>query len=299
MEEKILQLLQLHQIQKLALDKHAKDNQEQFSDLKSDFDAKTEALEQDLRDTEQRINEEIETISLTPGAKGDTGEKGVRGDKGEKGDKGDTGKDGKDGKDGRDGKDGKDGIDGLDGLNGKDGKDGSPDTGEMIIKKINEQNEKIDYTKIKNLPPPRVEVREIRGGQIGTGIETIKQDGLTISNSTKSLNFKGATVTKQSDNVTVEIVGDTNDYKVDIQTQFNTDLNSAYMEITEYDGDNPTKIEYWEDDTKTKLIYTKNITYTSGNPTEVEVIDELNNKTFTTTIVYDGDDVESVTKIIT
>jgi len=291
MEDKIQNLLQLHQIQKLALDKHAKDNQEQFSDLKSDFDAKTEALEQDLRDTEQQIVEKIETISLIPGEKGDTGDTGKDGKDGRDGL---DGKNGRDGRDGLDGKDGKDGGDGLDGLDGRDGKDGSPDTGEMIVKKINDQKDKIDYSKIKNIPL----YQGYRGSGV-VGLETIKQDGVTVSNSTKSLDFKGATVTKQGDNVTVEVVGDTNDYKVDLQTQFNTDLNNSYMEITAYDGDDPTKIEYWEDATKAKLIYTKNITYTSGNPTEVEVIDEINSKTLTTTIAYDGDDVESVTKTIT
>lgn len=40
------------------------------------------------------------------------------------------------------------------GEDGLAGKDGSPDTGEEIVKKINSQEEKIDASKIKNLPTP-------------------------------------------------------------------------------------------------------------------------------------------------
>lgn len=54
-------------------------------------------------------------------------------------------------KDGTNGKDGRDGKDGLDGVDGKDGKDGSPDTGEQIIKKINDSDGQIDSERIKGL----------------------------------------------------------------------------------------------------------------------------------------------------
>lgn len=104
--------------------------------------------------------------------------------KGDQGEKGDPGIDGI-GKDGVDGKNGKDGKDGLTPVvdyeaiisqvsssiqpskDGVDGKDGSPDTGEQIVEKINDlpiddDNLKIDYSHIKNIPEKPV---SIRGGK--------------------------------------------------------------------------------------------------------------------------------------
>lgn len=65
-------------------------------------------------------------------------------------------KDGNDGEDGKDGAKGEKGDKGDDGNDGKDGKDGSPDTGEVIVQKINslplEEEVQIDASHIKNLP---------------------------------------------------------------------------------------------------------------------------------------------------
>lgn len=195
------------------------------------------------------------------------------------------------------GEDGYSPIPGVDFEIPRDGRDGSPDTGEQIVKKINEQNDQIDYSKIKNIPPPVVEVREIHTGGGVVGLETIKQDGVTISNSTKSLNFKGATVTKQSDNVTVEIDNpDLTPY--DLQNQFNTNYSSCYAEITDTDGDLPTEITYYEDDTKALTLYTKSITYSSGLPTVVEIVDNINTKTLTITNTYTDGILTSVNKAI-
>ncbi|MEK9208127.1 MAG: hypothetical protein AAB922_06585, partial [Patescibacteria group bacterium] len=51
--------------------------------------------------------------------------------------KGNDGINGRDGRNGSDGHDGRDGIDGAQGSSGKNGKDGSPDTGEEVIRKVN------------------------------------------------------------------------------------------------------------------------------------------------------------------
>lgn len=158
----------------------------------NELSERIERFDDKLNEVSQAI-EDIELLEPEKGEKGDNGDKGEKGEKGDNGEKGNKGDKGDKG------------DDGIDGQDGKDGKDGSPDTGEEIVKKINAQNEKIDYSKIKNIPAPKIEVREIHTGSGVVGLETIKQNGTTISNSTKSLNFIGATVTRDSDNVSVTI----------------------------------------------------------------------------------------------
>jgi len=176
--------------EKAVLFAHIKENKKDFTELISQI----EELKLDL---ENSIND----IELLDGKQGEKGDKGDKGDTGEQGPQGATGASGRDGKDGVDGLDGQDGLDGLDGIDGRNGKDGSPDTGEQIVTKINDQKTQIDASKIKNLPQPVIN-NIVRGSGV-VGLETIKQDGITKSQSTKSLNFTGSVVTKDSDNVTV------------------------------------------------------------------------------------------------
>ncbi len=147
-----------------------------------------------------------------PGPKGDMGIEGLPGSTG---DRGPAGLDGKHGKDGRDGRDGRDGV---------DGRDGSPDTGEEIVKKINENSDQIDASKIKNLPHPQVIYQggggfpetQIKAGtnvtvtkdasgswvigssSSGGGGHTIQDEGISLTQRTK-LNFVGAGVTVTDD----------------------------------------------------------------------------------------------------
>ena len=90
------------------------------------------------------------------GPQGPAGPEGPVGLPGVKGDAGPIGPSGRDGRDGRDGQDGQD---------GRDGKDGSPDTGDQIIEKINESTLHIDYSRIRNLPPPQIV--QMGGGHVG------------------------------------------------------------------------------------------------------------------------------------
>ncbi len=257
-----------------------------------DLDKKIKGVSDNINQVKTELETKLENIELTPGEKGEPGKDGIDGKDGLNGKDGKDGKDGVDGKNGLDGKDGRDGVDGIDGINGKDG---SPDPGEQIVKKINSQNDKIDYSKIKNLPPPQVEIREIRTGGI-PGLETIKQNGTTISNSTKSLNFIGATVTKDSDNVSVTI-DETDLTPIDLLNQFNTAYPTCYSEI-DYTDELPTTITYYEDSTKALTLYTKTITYTSGLPTTVTIVDNVNSKTLTITNTYTDGILTSVTKAI-
>lgn len=83
------------------------------------------------------------------------------------------------------------------------------DTGAEIVSKVNELEIKpelqIDASHIKNLPRPSVEAWRRAGG---IGIETIKDEGTTISTSARTLNFVGATVAATgTDTVTVTVSG--------------------------------------------------------------------------------------------
>ena len=53
----------------------------------------------------------------------------------------------------------------ADGKDGKDGKDGSPDTGDQIVRKINTASDKIDASRIKNLPKPAYDDYVRRGSR--------------------------------------------------------------------------------------------------------------------------------------
>jgi len=102
----------------------------------------------------------LQHVVSLKGDKGDPGEfvAGPQGEKGEKGDKGDSivGPQGERGSKGEKGDKGETGPVGSQGIPGANGKDGSPDTGEQIVKKINDLPAKaevqIDARHIKNLP---------------------------------------------------------------------------------------------------------------------------------------------------
>lgn len=72
----------------------------------------------------------------------------------------------------------------------------------------------------------------------------------------------------------------------------------SYMEYTST-GSDITTVEYWTDSTKVTKLFTKNMTYTSGNPTLIVITDEQTSSVLTTTIAYVGDIITSVTKVIT
>jgi len=67
--------------------------------------------------------------------------------------------------DGEQGLQGEKGEQGKDGKEGKPGKDGSPDTGEQIIKKINQSEGKIDTARIQDTPKDT----PLFGGRLGRG----------------------------------------------------------------------------------------------------------------------------------
>src|SRR3990167_543737 len=119
-------------------------------------------LEKKFEDTVKEIKASVPNLDTmfrsVKGNMGEQGEKGEKGDEGDsiKGERGLSGKDGEDGKDGKDGQNGRDGIDGRDGATGPsglNGSDGSPDTGEIIVSKLEslEEENKLKIEAVKNL----------------------------------------------------------------------------------------------------------------------------------------------------
>jgi hypothetical protein len=96
---------------------------------------------------------------------------------------------------------------------------------------------------------------------------------------------------------TVDDVNDLTDY--DLQNQFKVGTASSYMEITTTGTDGPTLVEYWDTSLKGTKLYTKEITYTSGDPTKVVVTDLLSSKVMTTDIVYSSGEFQNKTITIT
>lgn len=107
-----------------------------------------EILKQEIESKYGKISEDLKTIELTPGPKG---EQGIPGKDGENGKDGKDGKDGSNGKDGANGIAGKNGADGKDGIDGKNGLNGSPDTATQIRDKLEalRGDERLDIAAIK------------------------------------------------------------------------------------------------------------------------------------------------------
>jgi hypothetical protein len=126
-----------------------------------------------------------------------------------------NGKDGRDGKDGRPGKDGLKGDRGVDGEAGRDGIDG--------VDGVSVVNANIDFdgSLIISLSDGReINVGEVVSADVAEKIKVIstmstngaivvKEEGTTITNGVKSLNFVGAgiTATTSGDDVTVTVAG--------------------------------------------------------------------------------------------
>lgn len=72
---------------------------------------------------------------------------------------------------------------------------------------------------------------------------------------------------------------------------------NSYMEYTEVGG-NITQVNYWTDSGKGTKLFTKDITYSGSNPTQIVMKDEITNKILTTTIAYSWDDIVSVAKVL-
>lgn len=65
-----------------------------------------------------------------------------------------------------------------------------------------------------------------------------------------------------------------------------------------FTGSDLTQVNIWTSSAKVLKLFTKNITYTNGNPTTIVLTDNISGKKLTTTIAYSGSEVLNVTKVV-
>ena len=72
----------------------------------------------------------------------------------------------------------------------------------------------------------------------------------------------------------------------------------SYLEYV-LTGADITQVNIWTDSGKGTKLFTKDITYSGGNPTTIVMTNELTSAVITTTIAYSGSDISSITKVLT
>lgn len=185
------------------------------------------------------------------GEAGQDGKKGDKGDRGERGPQGPQGPRGLQGKQGEKGDKGDPGETGKDGERGLEGKMGP-------MPKHETEGNKIRFEIAPNKWGDWIKVQTLMGsGLRGGGNLATKDDAQTSQ-------------------------------LVIFRTLLNDDYTGFYGTQTN-DGDgNPTLIEIYADAGKTDLLFTKEITWTSGNPTEIVITDKKSGAVFTSTATFDA-----------
>lgn len=74
-----------------------------------------------------------------------------------------------------------------------------------------------------------------------------------------------------------------------LELMFNNAYLTGYIDFTKDIDDNITAVNVWENSSKIIKLFTKDITYTGENITEVLITDEVTNKTMLKEINYDID----------
>ena len=181
------------------------------------------------------------------------------------------------------GDDGADGIDGRDGLNGKSGDDGRGITDatmdkEYLVLTFSDGTEE----RIK-LPKQTV---YLGGGSSGGTEQTAEQ--VPYNNTDSGL--LATNVKTALDELAGSGAADITIFKArtELEGMFNSAYATAYSELTYLDG-NITKIQVYENDTKAKILFTKDITLANGNITKVIVTNNISLQTLTKDIFYDVD----------
>lgn len=81
-----------------------------------------------------------------------------------------------------------------------------------------------------------------------------------------------------------------------LEIAWNEDYPSNFSELT-YSGAVLDKVEIWTDASKTTKLFTKQLTYSSGDLTQVVITDHISTKTMTKTIIYQAGKPKTVTRV--
>lgn len=86
-----------------------------------------------------------------------------------------------------------------------------------------------------------------------------------------------------------------NDSRLELELAVSVSQNS-YMELV-YTGADITQVNYWTNSGKGTKLFTKDITYTNGNPVTIVITNEQSGAVLTTSISYSNGDILNVTKV--
>ena len=86
---------------------------------------------------------------------------------------------------------------------------------------------------------------------------------------------------------------------VQLERQFQAAYESKYSELTYSVGGDLETVEVWETASKLIKLFTRTLTYTGDDLTQVATLDEQVGTTLTVTLAYSGDDLASVSKVVT
>ena len=130
----------------------------------------TDAALNNIENGIQELENQIETIELTPGPQGERGPQGVQGPQGPKGDKGDTGEQGIQGPKGDKGETGEQGVQGIQGPKGDKGQQGEQgpkgDDGYTPVKGIDYFTEKEKTEMLNGLATEEFVTQKIAEAQL-------------------------------------------------------------------------------------------------------------------------------------
>ena len=139
------------------------------------------------------------------------------------------------------------------------------------------------------------------------GINGIGIDTITYKNNTLYITLTDGT--KKEFKLPVQYVGgggylnnstsdDTLKNRAEIEGLYKVAYSTAYSELT-YSGADISEINIWDTNLKTTLLFTKSLTYTDGNITQIDIIDHLQGVTLTKELVYNMGNIISINKVIT
>ena len=141
-----------------------------------------------------------------------------------------------------------------------------------------------------------------KDGTNGIGIDTI-----TYKNNTLYITLTDGT--KKEFKMPVQYVGgggylnntttdDTLKNRAEIEGLYKVAFSTAYSELT-YSGADISEINIWDTNLKTTLLFTKSLTYSDGNITQIDIIDHLQGVTLTKELSYNNGNIISINKVIT
>lgn len=131
-----------------------------------------------------------------------------------------------------------------------------------------------------------------RGGSMNRRITLL---GTDILSRYTDINFTGGSSSIDDINKRVNISFGTENFELELARKA---TGNSYMEYTLDGSGNITNADYWTDSGKDIKLFSKVITWTGTNPTEIVTTDETSGKILTTTIAYSGSTITNVTKVI-